>query len=145
MIRRRVLCLISILWQKIVEHVKSTLTKGYFFIAPNSKYCIQANGNSFAEVCVNSYVNWFYQLKQISTPEHLNWAGKLIWFLFRYYSPKVQKVTESTIRWQHPHTVNKRILLIHELIGQWSQIALGILKKEACHSFLQCNTVFLPD
>ena len=57
MIRRRVLCLISILWQKIVEHVESTLTKGYFFIAPNSKYCIQANGNSFAEVCVNSYVN----------------------------------------------------------------------------------------
>ena len=96
MIRRRVLCLFSILWQKIVEHVESTLTKGYFFIAPNSKYCIQANGNSFAEVCVNSYVNWFYQLKQISTPEHLNWAGKLIWFLFRYYSPKVQKVTEST-------------------------------------------------
>ena len=57
MIRRRVLCLFSILWQNIVEHVVITLTKGYFFIAPFSNYCIQADGNSFAEVCVNSYDN----------------------------------------------------------------------------------------
>ena len=67
----------------------------------------------------------------------------IIWYLFWYYTiPQSAKSHKATISLQPPHTFTQVVLLIHELIGQWSQIDLGIKKREAAHHYLQWNQVF---
>ena len=72
--------------------------------------------------------NGNFWLKRNSTPKQLNWANVLIWYLWRYKTISLSaKIHKAPISWQPPHIFYKMILLILELIGQWSQIDLGII------------------
>ena len=74
----------------------------------------------------SSLILFQYLLKRYSTPKQPIWANKL--YLFQYKTiPQSAKSPKAPISWQHPHTFQERVLLFQQLIGQRSQINLGII------------------